>query len=190
VALIPLLSGTLVGLSIWDRPSFSLSSFVRLLVGVTLALTLVDQTMNLMRFNPFRYLVGYETRSAYLERVLGDHYRAMERLEDVVPEDGRVLFLWEPRSYYSPRPAQPDAILDNWSHLLYLYGDEHQVAARLREEGFSHVLLYKWGLDFVIEHGESPLPPADVERLHAFIAQHLTLVETVDRYQVFELRDR
>jgi len=119
----------------------------------------------------------------------------MMRLEEVVPVDGRVLFLWEPRSYYSSRPAQPDAILDNWSHLLYLYGDEDGVAAHLRDEGFTHVLLYQWGLDFVTGslqsgRGESPLPPEDVERLQAFTQEHLVLVETVGRYRLYRLRER
>ncbi len=189
VALVPLLSETVVRLSAWDRPTFSLSAFVRLLVGATLALNLVGQALDVLRYNPFGYLVGYESHPAYLERVLGDHYRAMERLGELVAEDGRVLFLWEPRSYYSPRPVEPDAILDNWSHLVYLYGDEDGVAAYLRAEGFTHVLLHQWGLDFVIEYGESPLPPEDVERLHGFIARYLTLVETVGRYRLYSLRE-
>jgi len=193
VALLPLLSETLVRFSAWDRPTFSLSAFVRLLVGVTLVLNLASQALDVLRFNPFGYLVGYESRSAYLERRLGDHYLAMERLEEVVAEDGRVLFLWEPRSYYSPRSTQPDAILDNWSHLMYLYGDGNQVAAHLRAEGFTHVLLHQWGLDFVVGSlrsggGESPLSPQDVERLQAFTEEHLVLVETVGRYRLYRLR--
>jgi len=189
VALVPLLSETLVRLPSWDRPKFSLSAFVRLLVGVTLALNLVSQALDVLRFNPLRYLVGFESPSGYLERVLGDYYRAMEQLEETVTEDGRVLFLWEPRSYYSPRVTQPDAILDNWSYLVHLHGDEDRIAAHLRSEGFTHVLLYRWGLDFVIEHGESPLPPEDVERLQAFTDQHLALVETIGRYELYRLRE-
>ena len=188
VALTPLLSESLVRLSAWDRPRFSLSAFVRMLVGVVLVLNLAVQTLDVLHLNPLGYLVGQESRTAYLERVLGDHYRAMERLEEVVPVDGRVLFLWEPRSYYSPRRAQPDAILDNWSHLVYLYGGEDEVAAHLRAGGFTHVLLYQWGLDFVVEHGESPLPAEDVERLEAFTERHLVLVETVGYYRLYSLR--
>jgi len=185
VALTPLLAESLARLPTLDSRKFSLSAFARMLVGLALALNLVNQTLDVLRFNPFGYLAGYESRAAYLERILGDHYRAMERLEESVPEDGRVLFLWEPRSYYSPRPAQPDAILDNWSHLVYLYGDADRIAVHLRAEGFTHVLLYRWGLDFVIEHGESPLLPGDVERLEDFTEKHLTLVETIGRYELY-----
>ncbi|MBU0703269.1 MAG: glycosyltransferase family 39 protein [Chloroflexi bacterium] len=190
VALMPLLAETLAQLPVLNHRKFSLSAFVQMLMGVALALNLVNQALDVLRFNPFGYLVGYESREAYLERTLGDHYRAVGRLAEIVPEDGRVLFLWEPRSYYSPRPAQPDAILDNWSHLVYLYDEEALVAAQLRAEGFTHVLLYRWGLDFVIEHDESPLPPEDVERLDAFVEHHLMLVETVGRYQLYSLREQ
>jgi len=190
VALVPLLAESLARLPALDSRKFSLSAFVRMLVGVALALNLINQTLDVLRFDPFGYLTGHESREAYLERVLGDHYRAMEQLEESVPEDGRVLFLWEPRSYYSPRSVQPDAILDNWSHLVYLYGDADRVAAHLRAEGFTHVLLYRWGLDFVIEHGESPLPPGDVERLEDFTAKHLELVETVGYYELYRLREQ
>jgi len=189
VALVPLLAEALARLSSLDSRRFSISAFVRMLVGLALALNLVNQALDVLRFNPFGYLVGHESRAAYLERVLGDHYRAMERLEEVAPEKGRVLFLWEPRSYYSPRSAQPDAILDNWAHLVYLYGDENRVAAHLRAEGFTHVLLYRRGLDFVIDHGESPLPPGDVELLQVFIQERLALLETVGEYHLYRLRE-
>ncbi len=187
VALVPLLSESLMQLSALDRPAFSISTFVRLVIGLVLALNLVSQTLDVLRFDPLGYLVGYQSRQDYLTHVLGDHYRAMEALEEIVPEEGRVLFLWEPRSYYSPRPTQSDAILDNWSHLMYLYEDEHKTAAHLRGEGITHVLLYRWGLDFVIEERESPLPPEDVERLQAFIEKHLELVKTVGRYDIYAL---
>jgi hypothetical protein len=189
VALTPLLSETIVRLSALDRPRFSLSTFVRMLVGVALALNLVSQAQELLRINPFGYLAGQEDRTAYLQRILGDHYRAMEAVGQEVPPDGRVLFLWEPRSYYCPRRAQPDAILDSWSFLVYLYGDEMRVAAHLRTEGYSHVLLYQWGLDFVVEYGESPLPPQDVERLEAFIDRYLVLVGTEGHYRLYRLRE-
>ena len=188
VALVPLLAESVARLSLWDRPTFSISSFVHLLIGVTLALNLVGQTLDVLRIDPLGYLIGHESRAEYLRRNLGDHYLAMETLEEIVPEEGRVLFLWEPRSYYSPRDTQPDAILDNWSHLAYLYGEEDTIAAHLRGEGFSHVLLYRWGLDFVIAEGESPLPPGDVERLQAFIEKHLELIDTVGSYEIYGWR--
>jgi 4-amino-4-deoxy-L-arabinose transferase-like glycosyltransferase len=186
-ALVPLLSQSLVELAAMDRPGFSLSAFVRLAVGAVLALALVDQGLAVLRVDPLGYLVGYESRPDYLTRVLGDYYRAMEELEGIVPEDGRVLFLWEPRSYYSPRNAQPDAILDNWAHLRHRYHTDAQIIAHLREDGYTHVLLNRRGLDFVIEENESPLPMEDVERLQDFIEKQLDLVDTIGVYRLYRL---
>jgi hypothetical protein len=188
VALIPLLAESLVQLPVLDHPGFSISAFVRLTVGIVLALALVNQALEVLRLDPLGYLIGYESRSGYLRRVLGDHYRAMEGLEGTVPEDGRVLFLWEPRGYYSPRRAQPDAILDNWAHLSHRYPTEAQIATHLRKEGYTHVLLNEWGLNFVIQEDESPLPGEDVDRLQAFTEEYLNLVETKGSYRIYELR--
>jgi hypothetical protein len=188
VALVPLLSESLMQLSDLDRPRVSISALFRLVIGIVLALNLAHQALDLLRFDPIGYLVGYQSRSDYLRRVLGDHYRAMEALEENVPEEGRILFLWEPRSYYSPRPTQPDAILDNWSHLLYLYDDEKRVASHLRDEGFTHVLLHRRGLNFVIEEGESPLAPETVVQLEDFVDRHLPLIETIGSYELYELQ--
>jgi hypothetical protein len=191
VALVPLFSEALLRLQTLDRPRFSLSAFVRMLVGVALAFNLIAQVLEVLRLNPFGYLVGYESRSAYLGRVLPNgHYQAMMKLEEVLPTSGRVLFLWEPRSYYCPRSAQPDAILDNWAHLMYLYDDADQVADYLRAEGFTHVLLYQWGLDFVVGYGESPLLPEDVDALYAFMNRHVELLETVGSYKLYRLREQ
>jgi hypothetical protein len=114
----------------------------------------------------------------------------MEGLERSVPEDGRVLLLWEPRSYYSPRWAQPDIILDNWSHLRHCFGTEKRIAEHLRDEGYTHVLLYRRGLDFIAKEDESPLSAEDVEHFEDFVEKHLEWVETTGGYRLYELRDR
>ncbi|MGC9332600.1 MAG: hypothetical protein ACP5JJ_00510, partial [Anaerolineae bacterium] len=189
VALVPLLAESVVRLPALDRPRFSISMVVRLTVGLVLALALIHQALYVLAFDPLGYLVGYETRSEYLTRVLGDHYRVMETLEEIVPDDGQVLFLWEPRSYYSPRPAEPDAILDNWAHLRHRYRTEAQILAHLREEGYTHVLLNQGGLDFVIEKDESPLPTEEVGHLRTFVEEYLSLVEQRGSYRIYQLQE-
>jgi hypothetical protein len=188
VALVPLFAESLTRLSAWDRPSFSLSSFVRLLIVVVLGLNVIHQALDVLRYDPIGYLVGYDSPTEYMERVLGDHYRAMDALGEIVPEGEQVLFLWEPRSYYSPRPTQPDAILDNWALLMHQFGEVDEVTSHLQDEGITHVLLYRWGLEFVVAEGESPLPRGDVESLNHFIKEDLSLIETVGSYEIYALR--
>ena len=82
---------------------------------------------------PWAYLSGAETRDDYLTRRLGAHYAAMQALNEKLPPDAVVQFLWEPRSYYSRVPAEPDAILDRWPWLLSRHeGDLERIDSRLR----------------------------------------------------------
>ncbi|MGC9335208.1 MAG: hypothetical protein ACP5JJ_13730, partial [Anaerolineae bacterium] len=191
VALAPLLAESVVQLSALDRPGFSISTFVRLSVAVVLALALVNQALYVLAFDPLGCLVGYQTRSEYLTRVLGDHYRAMEALEEIVPEDGQVLFLWEPRTYYSPRSAEPDAILDRWLHTIHLYGhDPAAIADAWRAEGVTHVLLYRSGLDHVLEKGLDPVASQDLETLNSLKADYLSLTRNVgSAYELYRLEE-
>jgi hypothetical protein len=190
VALIPLMSEGLVQLVQLDSTRFSLSAFVRMTFSVVLALNVVGQGLRVLSFDPLGYFVGYESRQGYLSRVLGDYYRALEGLEKSVPEDGKVLLLWEPRSYYSPRQAQPDLILDNWAHLRHRLGMEAGIAEHLRAEGYTHVLLYRRGLDYVIDENESQLSAKDLEQFDVFVDRELKQVKTSGIYHLYELRNR
>ena len=86
--------------------------------------------MGLLTFkiDPLPYLAGLETREQYLTRRLGTHYGTMQQLNDVLPAEAVVVFLWEPRSYYCQLDCRPDSILDAFSHLVYQYGSAEAIA--------------------------------------------------------------
>jgi 4-amino-4-deoxy-L-arabinose transferase-like glycosyltransferase len=156
-----------------DTPKISLFRLVGLSVALVLAANLCYQFLATVRPGPMGVLVGEESREAYLERNLGAHYAAMELVNARVPEDGRVLFLWEPRSYYSRVPTQPDPILERWPWLVHRYGaDPASIADALAQEGYTHVLLHRAGLDLVRRAQLDPLTDVDVAALDAFTAEH------------------
>jgi hypothetical protein len=102
------------------------------------------------------------------------HYAAMELTNDQVPQEGRVLFLWEPRSYYCRVPAQPDAILDRWAWLLHRHeGDLAAIAGELRAEGYTHVLYHRAGADLVRRANLDPLTEEDWATLEAFLEEYV-----------------
>ena len=149
-----------------DRPRFSLRRLVGMSVVLVLAANLCYQSYNTLRQRPLPVLVGLESRADYLARNLGAHYAAMELLNERVPEQGRVLFLWEPRSYYSHVPAEPDAILDRWPWLLSRHdaGDRERqsaMAGELREQGYTHILYHRAGAELVRRTGLDPLSEQD-----------------------------
>jgi hypothetical protein len=49
------------------------------------------------------------------------------------------------------RRIQPDPILDNFSHDLYLYGSAESILREWRQQGYTHVLLNRRAAGFVLE---------------------------------------
>lgn len=133
---------------------FSLRRFLRVVVGLVLFLNLTEQALDLVARRPVAVLTGQEAEEAYLLRNLGSHYAAMQALEGTPPE-ARVLFFWEPRSYYSPRPCQPDAILDLWPRLALAHKEPQAIAAALQGQGWTHILWHEEGAAFVRRSGRT-----------------------------------
>jgi hypothetical protein len=156
-----------------DTSAFSLYRLIGLSVALVLVANLSHQFLSTVRLGPVPVLVGGESRASYLRRNLGAHYAAMELVNAQVPESGRVLYLWEPRSYYCRRRAQPDPILERWAWLAHRYGaDPVRIASALRQEGYTHLLLHRAGLNLVLDARLDPLDEADVAALEAFLTRY------------------
>jgi hypothetical protein len=178
-------------LDVLDTPTLSLRRLIGLSVALVLAANLCYQSLATLRLRPLPVLVGQESRDAYLERNLGAHYAAMEMVNARVPEEGRVLYLWEPRSYYCLRPAQPDAILERWAWLLQQHGaDPESIASALRDEGYTHVLLHRTGRDLVQRARLDPLEDADYAALDLFLATYMREQGRIGQaYALYEMLD-
>ena len=178
-------------LAVLDTRALSLRRLIGLSVALVLAANLCYQFLDVLRHRPLPVLVGQESREAYLDRSLGAHYAAMEQINERTPEGSRVLFLWEPRSYYCRRAAQPDAILERWAWLLHMHeGDLDSIAATLREEGYTHLLLYRAGLDLVLRARLDPLGEADSAALDMFLTTHARELASVgEAYALYEVLD-
>lgn len=153
-ALAPVVGWLWIDLPRFDPPQFSMGGFVRLVIGLTLTLTLLDIGLLALQIDPLPYLVGTETRDEYLTRRLGAHYVTMQQINERLPADATVIFLWEPRSYYCQRDCRPDSILDAFAHSVYQHDSANAIAHAWQQEGVTHVLVHRSGLDFVLN--ESP----------------------------------
>lgn len=184
------LAWLLAQLPAWDHPQFSLHRFLWMGIGFVWALVGITLlTTSWLPAQPWAVLSGGETRDAYLTRRLGAHYLAMERLNETVSPDATVLFLWEPRSYYCRVDCRPDSILDEFDHAVYLHETAPAIAAAWQDAGITHVLLWRTGLDFIVESPESARPP-DTAVLQALISNHLQPVWTVaDSYELYRMSE-
>ncbi len=189
VALSPVVGWLWQDLTHLDRPQFSLRRFVNLLIGLALALNLVELSLNFVQINPLAYLIGQETRAEYLTRRLGAYYAAMEQMNKTLPAQAQVLFLWEPRSYFCQIQCRPDSILDQLAHDHYLYGSAANIAAAWKKAGVTHVLLHRQGLDFIKEQDTKGQSTPALEQLAVLEADYFEPVfEVVGAYQVYALK--
>lgn len=126
----------------WDRESFSLYAFLKLVIVLTLTVHLLGQGLMFVERNPLPYLVGYQSRSDYLDRgTTHGWHKAMAYLAENRLADDRVLFFWEPRGYGCAAPCEADVLFDNFSQLLARYDTPEGILAGLQQEGVTLVLV-------------------------------------------------
>jgi hypothetical protein len=176
-------------LATWDMEGFSLQRFVLMVLAITLSLNAFSFLLSFVAYSPMPYILGVETRQEYLNRHLGDYYQAISYINKDLPASSRVLFLWEPRSYYCQRDCWPDAILDRFKHLAYKYSDAEGIADYLRTQGISHVLLHKAGFEHILAAKFDPILPTDVGMLETLQEEYLEpLGDISDSYVVYRVR--
>lgn len=98
-----------------------------------------------------RVLSGLESRRDYIASRFIE-YPSIEFMNQNLPADAKVLFLWRNRGYYLERGYLGD---DSFSRFLTLYEDDASpgaIAARLRDRGYTHVVANlvdtaKWEAD-------------------------------------------
>lgn len=167
----------------WSRleriqlPNFSIQRFAALLIAFAFGMNLVGNLLATINNRPYDVLLGLETRAQFLTRQLGDHYKMAEWVNANLPRDARIVSLWEPRAYYIERAIEADALLDRFAHLQFLYdGDADKISAEWRKQGFTHVLLFRAGLNDVLQAQYDPVGAREMKTLQALEAKHLRLV--------------
>ena len=164
----------------------------RAVVSLTLALLLFSTLTWFVQVNPLPVILGLESCDDYLGRRLGWYYVAMEDMNQVLPPDAVVLFLWEPRSYHCRVQCWPDALLDRFLHSTYLYGtDVGTVADAWRAEGVTHVLLCRTGYRAIADAGFDPVTEGDQATLARLLnEQMMRMADFGGAYELYAFSER
>lgn len=172
------------------RPQLDVNWIVQVVVAISLSLILFTKTTSFLKTNPLPAIVGLESNASYLERRLGVYAAALDAVNDL-PEDAKVEFLWETRSYGCEVECWPDPILDRFLHYTHYYGfDAKELAEYWRNEGYTHVLLHEAGLNFVVDRDFDPVSDEDLAILHRLQERHLTAVrQWEDGYTLYAITD-
>jgi hypothetical protein len=140
----------------WDRKILRLSRFVGGVVAIVLVTNLVTEAQSFLAQRPLAPLVGLESGEAYLARQLGIYFDTMQYISRHLPGEARLAFLSEPRGYYCQRSIQPDEALDNLAQLRATYASPDAALSALEAAGFTHLLFYRAGLEFLQAPAQRP----------------------------------
>jgi len=114
------------------------------------------------------YHAGNISEERYLTQNLGIFYPAMLELESL-PDDSRILFLWEPKTYYCPdtMTCTGDFLFDNWSRPLQQGLTPEELIAQWQSD-YDYVLLFD-------DAGETPDGFSQWSQLHEFALEENAL---------------
>ena len=121
-------------------------------------------------------MAGIESRESWLARHLGGYLDATAFLNTKLSADAKILFLWEPRSYYVNRSVQPDSTVDISPHLQFLYPTVVTLVDALRRAGFTHILVNRAGLENLLETHGHPVSVGELETLNELTAGYVRQV--------------
>ncbi len=155
-------------------------------VVLVTAATLLEGWVNTAYRHPLTYVLGLETRSSYYRRALPDYADLTQILQEHTTPRDKIFFLFEPRSYGVQREALPDASLDHWAWYLHRTGSPEGVLHELQAEGYTHVLLYRRGMNFMVENEPDEMTPARTLALGVFL-QALQPVAGQGHYALYGL---
>lgn len=143
------------------------------IVGVFVALTLIFNAIQVstqtIRQDALRAAVGLRSEADYVADNLGWYQRAMWGIREL-PKDSQVLLLYEARGYYCAPTCVADEVLDRWKGDLDTYMTYDAVIRAWQDQGFTHVMAYTAGMEFLRTAGDPNHPPEDMTRLDELLA--------------------
>ncbi len=142
-----------------DRSNLRVSFLLNLIVSLVVALTVFEISLFTLQRNPFAVAFGAQTRGQYIARV-NPPYAALMQTMDELPANATLYSLFEPRSYNLPRRIQPDPILANFAHDLHLYGAPEAMIQQWKAQGYTHILVYERGMQFMLENNHDYQSPS------------------------------
>jgi hypothetical protein len=166
-------------------PRLRFGLLAQAIVLISLAPSAIWAGLAILRDRPQDSILGIESDASYRSRRLGLYEFAMQSVERLGPE-ASVLSLWEARGLACRPACRPDYWLDRWFVKRTRGGDPSQILDGWRDEGVTHLLLYRAGAEFV-RSTDSRYGADDWQALEDLLAA-LRLVERIgDAYELYEV---
>ena len=182
-----------------ERPFFSalrfeekLKSIGRVFVFASIAILLTFNFIYLKNrtkiINPFPYVLGKETREAFLKHHLLD-YDAVEYVNHFLPDDAVVftMFLGR-RGYYLDRTYknEPSFGMATLKHMINISEDPKKFMGYVRSMGVTHILMR---IDLVNKYLKDNFPKDAIRRLTTLEVKYWKKVYENKGYAIWEFSD-
>jgi len=170
-----------------DTSSLRISFIVNVLITIVITLTVFENGVFTLQRNPLAVIFGAQSREGYIKRVASSYAELIQNM-DKLPANASVYSLFEPRSYGLPRSIQPDAIVSNFAHDLYLYKSPGEIINTWKREGYTHILVYERGRQFILESNTEYLKPGLGDALTETLSRLQLVNQTPDQiYSIYKI---
>jgi hypothetical protein len=151
-------------------------------------LNLLESGLKTIQSGAPQAALGLKTQDSYLADNLGWYQPAMQAVNDL-PQGSRVLLLYEPRSLYCLPRCTGDEIMDRWKQARALYEDDpSRIRAAWIAEGYTHLLVYRQGVEFLVGANDPNHTPDDLRTLNAFLANLSAPEKLGGIYELYDLK--
>jgi len=128
-------------------------------------------------------LLGHDD---YLARNLGDLYIASGTVRQL-PPGSKAVMLWETRGFYCAPVCDPDEVIDRWYHEARLHATAAEIQATWLEQGYTHMLIWESGFEFVRDFDNAKFNQHDWFLLSE-LRETLGLGQQIGSYTLYPLR--
>lgn len=129
---------------------------------------------------------GFQSNQEYLEKNLGWYARAIDEM-NLLDEDKKVLFLYEPRGFGCIPKCDPDEILDHWKVTFHEFKSNEEIISKWKNDGFTHLLVYTKGMEFLREEMDPHHPPVELDALEKLTTRFSLVANYGDWYHLYSL---
>jgi hypothetical protein len=168
-----------------EVPGVRLGRIAGTLVLLVLGLNAFQVFLDVLSKGAVQTVAGITSSQEYLDVNLGWYAPAMRAIQEL-PQQARVLMLWEARSLYCLPHCQPDEVLDRWRRDLHTWGEPQIALAEWRQAGYSYLLIHTAGADFT-RLNDRRYSPAEWQALDQLLASLEPEQEFGEAYALYRL---
>ncbi len=177
------------GLEGLSLPNLRLGRVLAALVLLVIGLNTLEVSLASVKQGAPRAALGLTSEQQYLTDNLGWFEPAMQAVTSL-PEGSLTQLIYEPRNLYCQPVCLPDENLDRWIRDYSAIGDFAKIRERWTQEGITHILVYRSGVEFLLGNNDPHHPQATLQALNDFLNEMPSPQDFGGVYELYAITTR